>query len=525
MATELVDDTNPRVQYQAGWIWDQGVAEVDATRHGAAIAGIVAYLSFTGTGVRVIGTLGDSNTYGQPKTDYWVDGNLVGSYSAPHTAQTTYNVTFFTMENLSSGDHIVRINNTDGTHPNTFWLDYFLIDKQPVATTTSTSTTAHSPTQPANVQPTTTVNNVRPVTTTHTQPTVTVNVLATTTSTSSHTATSIQSNSQTTPTISSQSSLTNSTTPASSSASSITGSSVAAIQYVTSVSGTETIVSPVSNATPVGAAQTSAAGPTNSSSSDAASTSQLNVGVIAGAAVAGVAILAILVIVFLCLRRRRVSATQAKTATPFDPTQHPAPRASGATAPAMRYNSANAAAVLPVSHASHSEHPPASPSEVASESVGDHSEFYSLSASSGSALLSPQGRSTSPTRAPPPSTSYHPSATSEKGYGTPSLGFSTDPSTRPASLYTPSTPHPPPSPAFSNASGATLIPPAAAIPPGAWHAPPDSHGRAHTLLRSLFSRSGSRTVPSDELPVASRDVDSGLRLYDDVVLPPPYTQD
>lgn len=48
MATELVDDTNHRVQYQSGWIWDQGVAEVDATRHGASIAGIVAWLSFTG---------------------------------------------------------------------------------------------------------------------------------------------------------------------------------------------------------------------------------------------------------------------------------------------------------------------------------------------------------------------------------------------------------------------------------------------------------------------------------------------
>ncbi|OJT10296.1 hypothetical protein TRAPUB_13164 [Trametes pubescens] len=505
MATELVDDTNPRVQYQPGWIWDQGVAEVDATRHGASIAGIEAWLTFTGTGVRVIGTLGVSDTYGQPKTTYWVDGNEVGSYSAPHTGQTTYNVTFFTMENLSSGSHVVRINNTDGTHPNTFWLDYFLIDNGPVATTTSTSTTtAPSPTQPANVQETTTVNEVRPVTTVNTQPTVTVNVLATTTSTSSHTATSAPSSSQTTsPTVSSQSSLTNSSALSSTSASSTTGSSVAAIQYVTSVSGTETIVSTLSDATPVGAAQTSAApNPTGTAGSDAASTSHSNVGLIAGAAVAGAAILAILAIVFLCLRRRRVSATQ------------------DANAPAMRYNSTNAAATLPVSSGSQSGHPPASPSEVASESVGDHSEFYSLSASSGSALLSPQGRSTSPTRAPPPSTSYHPSATSKKSYGTPSLGFSTEPSTRPESLYTPSTPHPPPSPAFSNASGATLMP-SATIPPGAWHAPPDSHGRAHTLLRSLFSRSGSRT----ELPVASRDVDSGLRLYDDVVLPPPYTQD
>ena len=44
----LVDDTNPIVQYEAGWIWDQNVNEVDGTRHGAGIAGITASLSFAG---------------------------------------------------------------------------------------------------------------------------------------------------------------------------------------------------------------------------------------------------------------------------------------------------------------------------------------------------------------------------------------------------------------------------------------------------------------------------------------------
>ena len=47
--TTLVDDTNPVVQYVAGWIWEQMVAEVDGTRHGAATAGITASLGFYGT--------------------------------------------------------------------------------------------------------------------------------------------------------------------------------------------------------------------------------------------------------------------------------------------------------------------------------------------------------------------------------------------------------------------------------------------------------------------------------------------
>ncbi|CDO77244.1 hypothetical protein BN946_scf184747.g57 [Trametes cinnabarina] len=138
---DLVDDTNPRVQYQPGWIWDQGVAEVDATRHGAATAGLSCWLSFTGTGVQVLGTLGPSHTDGQPTTTYSIDGVPAGTYSAPFvpSGTTRYNVTFFAVHDLSAGDHIIRINNFNGTSPNVFWLDYFLIDG-------STDSRAPSPT-------------------------------------------------------------------------------------------------------------------------------------------------------------------------------------------------------------------------------------------------------------------------------------------------------------------------------------------------------------------------------------------
>ncbi|EIW51677.1 uncharacterized protein TRAVEDRAFT_54430 [Trametes versicolor FP-101664 SS1] len=71
----------------------------------------------------------------------------------------------------------------------------------------------------------------------------------------------------------------------------------------------------------------------------------------------------------------------------------------------------------------------------------------------------------------------------------------------------------------------SLPTPPAALPPGTWHAPPDSHGRALSLLSSLFSQGPQANLSSSDLPTVPRATDSGLRLYDDAMLPPPYTQD
>lgn len=86
-----------------------------------------------GTGIRVVGTLEASDKSGQPQTTYEIDGVVVGTYNAPFTPSTTteYNVTFFETHGLSPGDHSILINNTNGTSPNVFWLDYFLIDLSP----------------------------------------------------------------------------------------------------------------------------------------------------------------------------------------------------------------------------------------------------------------------------------------------------------------------------------------------------------------------------------------------------------
>ncbi|KAI0638697.1 hypothetical protein C8Q77DRAFT_1244263 [Trametes polyzona] len=457
----LVDDSDPHVQYQPGWIWDQGVAEVDATRHGASTTGLRAWLSFTGTGVRVIGTLGPSDKNGQPTTTYSIDGKVVGTYSGPlvPSGQTQYNVTFFSARDLSPGDHIVLINNTDGTSPNVFWLDYFLIDPLPSATSSQGSTV-----ETINPQPFT-ESNSPPLT---------------------------------------------GPTPGN------------AVPTGTTSAGTTS---------PLAAANTNA-------SESGSSHSHSDAGVIAGATVAGVAVLAILATVFFCLRRRRRPHTLNNrlnlTVVPFAPHDRFASRTSHTQPyqPSMRYSMTHGGTV-PVPPGSRYENqsltaPPTAPPE----SVFSQSEFDTPSATSGAALLAPIRRTGSPPHTPPQATPI----ISEKSQSRSALfGTSPDPTsitpsprTMPDTLDAPSVPHTPASPAFSASStGARspLMPPAAILPPGEWHAPPGEHSRAHALLRNLFSRgprAGSTTSGSVRVP---RDVDSGLRLYDDVVLPPPYTQD
>ncbi|KAL1941910.1 hypothetical protein VTO73DRAFT_6910 [Trametes versicolor] len=470
-ASQLIDDTNTHVQYRAGWIWDQGVAEVHGTRHGAQKAGLQASLSFVGTGIRVIGTLGASDVYGQPKTTYSIDGMVAGTYNAPLTpsGETHYNTTFFSTQDLSPGDHTITIENMDGTSPNTFWLDYFLIDSGPpvVPTNPDTSTIATSPTSTISVQQTSTVTTSSGTSTTsaplaavQTITTVTAVPLARTTSTSEARVSSVS---------------TQHTTSASA-------------QNITSTSGSTAIIiltasGSISTAT-VEAVHTSTAEISNTSDLSGSASphaSRVNIGVIAGAAVAGGVVLAILAVLFICLRRRRrrPNVFQAGIVAPFTssqdsfvsfapsaaPSSHPHP-------PSMRYSTTPSTILssrtpAPAGRSSRSLGTTPSyesSSEPYVDSQSESSTSFALTSASASPLLVPRRRGASPHT----------------------------PIKAPPTLPT-------------------------ALPPGTWHAPLESHGRAYSVLRSLFSQ-GQRT----NLPMAA---DSGLRLYDDVVLPPPYTQD
>ncbi|EJF62126.1 hypothetical protein DICSQDRAFT_146415 [Dichomitus squalens LYAD-421 SS1] len=128
----LVVDTEPAVQYPTKWdhMETAGPDWPGHVRQGAGVAGMNAIFSFTGTGIQVVGTLERSDKYGQPTTSYAIDGETVGTYTAPFTPDlhTGWNTTFFSKRDLSPETHEVVVTNTNGTSPNVFWLDYFLVD-------------------------------------------------------------------------------------------------------------------------------------------------------------------------------------------------------------------------------------------------------------------------------------------------------------------------------------------------------------------------------------------------------------
>ncbi|KAI0758007.1 hypothetical protein C8Q74DRAFT_1452007, partial [Fomes fomentarius] len=152
----LINNSNYTVQYQGGWKWvPQRENYVANTVHNVSEAGITATLGFTGTGIAVVGVLEVGS--GRPTTKYSIDRQDVGTYTAPATGQTTYNVTFFSKRDLPRGNHDVVITLMDDTSANTFWLDYFLVydesspprNPAPVPFDSSTTKSTHTTAPPS----------------------------------------------------------------------------------------------------------------------------------------------------------------------------------------------------------------------------------------------------------------------------------------------------------------------------------------------------------------------------------------
>ena len=91
--------------------------------------------------------------YGQPTTTYAIDGEVLGTYTAPVIAPgyfTTRNV-FFQSQTLPDGDHTLVITTTNGTKPNIYVLDFFQYTASPVES--SSSSTSWSSVSSSTVQP------------------------------------------------------------------------------------------------------------------------------------------------------------------------------------------------------------------------------------------------------------------------------------------------------------------------------------------------------------------------------------
>ncbi|KAI0758008.1 hypothetical protein C8Q74DRAFT_292343 [Fomes fomentarius] len=181
MSQTIVDDDDAAVMYQPSWHPDPGAWNmVDRSRHGTPDQGATASLTFKGTGIEVIGTVQSSASDGYPTTTYAIDGDLIGTYTPPfvNNGDQLFNVSFFAKRDLTSGEHTIVITNTNGTSPNFFWLDYFLVDSasvpgipdvpppttlQPTSTstrTTSSTSDSSSPLQPKTSSTTTHTSSV-----------------------------------------------------------------------------------------------------------------------------------------------------------------------------------------------------------------------------------------------------------------------------------------------------------------------------------------------------------------------------
>ncbi|KAH9939378.1 uncharacterized protein BXZ73DRAFT_99581 [Epithele typhae] len=311
---QLIDDTNPIVQYQGGWDWQQGVDAVDNTRHAVSADGLIASLSFSGTGIQVVGQLEPSSNWGTPLTSYTIDNQLVGQYQAGSTSSTQQNVTFFSKLDLAYGNHEIVIKHIGTT--GTYFLDFFLVYKSQssnVATTkpaknpTTTTTSTTSTTQRQQQQQQTTSTNVPPTTVTTSSQTT-----STTTTTSSSVGDLLKatngSSSTTTSGISSVISPSTSRTSSANMTATRTSStplgSTATRLGQTAISDGSSGIVPTNTASPDGSVTgNNASGAGNNPSSSASHNS--NLGAIVGGTIGGIALLAFLLIAFVLWRKRR----------------------------------------------------------------------------------------------------------------------------------------------------------------------------------------------------------------------------
>ncbi|KAI1784068.1 hypothetical protein LXA43DRAFT_902334 [Ganoderma leucocontextum] len=483
----LIDDTNPVVQYAPGWIWDQNVNEVDHTRHGAAIEGLTASLSFYGSGVQVVGTLEPTDNYGQPSTTYKVDGDLVGTYNAPFTASgdTRFNVTFFSTLDLTLDNHEVVITNVNGTSPNTFWLDYFLIYTQPVSSSGTTTTSTSTSVTPSDSLTNTLVPTVHSTSTTST------------TTTSSSTTVVLTA-------------LASPVSTASSSSSSSSSSSASTDSTTYPFSGTTT--APSQSSAPTTATGTSSATGVSPASDTSQSPGHSNTGKIVGSVVGGVVFLALLALLFFCVRRRRRVQDNIE---PFTPQTRERASSSGTLfsgggSPAIKVSKvpelsfASSTALTAPTTSSY-------PATASSAMSAQPSEYGAPIAAIGGASATAGTSSHTPISPPPRRPLPAEMKLQESIYDTSPVRIGRSPLSPPpgsvsasaiSSDYAPSSARTP-APADTEASRAR------------WYVPAQQQSRAQSLLGLLSSRGRRR----------QQDEDSGLRLYNEPALPPPYTAD
>ncbi|KAI0691294.1 hypothetical protein C8T65DRAFT_670579 [Cerioporus squamosus] len=174
-ATLIVDDNDPSVQYNPAWALTKGPGygrAYNLTLHRATEAGQSVNLVFRGkpshprfdgllkprvppyplnqtllgSGIQVVTMRQPSVDGGYPVTSYEIDGTRFATVSTRFVPDgpSQANVTVFAKRDLVLGTHILNITNLNGTHPSSFWLDYFIVDISPTAIVGTTSSSSSS---------------------------------------------------------------------------------------------------------------------------------------------------------------------------------------------------------------------------------------------------------------------------------------------------------------------------------------------------------------------------------------------
>lgn len=91
----------------------------------------------------------------QRRMVYVIDGLLVGNQSAPceTTGDADFNVTVFSIRDLTLGNHEFTITTLNSGSPTAFWLDYFLIYSDPPLAEDTSCSTAIAPTRTTDPDP------------------------------------------------------------------------------------------------------------------------------------------------------------------------------------------------------------------------------------------------------------------------------------------------------------------------------------------------------------------------------------
>jgi hypothetical protein len=144
----VIDDRDASVRYSAGWGKAGSIlTEHDGTTSFATKDGLTAEVTFSGTRIRVYGTVPTDGDAPLIKSTYSIDGSTPLEFTAAATKRTQYDHLFYQSPDLPGNvPHVLKI--THQGDKGVLYLDYFEVETSELttATTSQSSTTTSSST-------------------------------------------------------------------------------------------------------------------------------------------------------------------------------------------------------------------------------------------------------------------------------------------------------------------------------------------------------------------------------------------